>query len=67
MTGGQTSLAFSMEGDTQQQTAQTETIQRIARPASALAVLYASDEELAAHEQRLDLIMKKGGSCLWRN
>ncbi|AIR71011.1 DNA polymerase III subunit epsilon [Dickeya fangzhongdai] len=67
MTGGQTSLAFSMEGDTQQQAAQAETIQRISRPASALAVLYASDEELVAHEQRLDLIMKKGGSCLWRN
>lgn len=67
MTGGQTSLAFSMEGDIQQQAAQAETIQRISRPASALAVLYASDEELMAHEQRLDLIMKKGGSCLWRN
>ncbi|MEI7187997.1 DNA polymerase III subunit epsilon [Dickeya dianthicola] len=67
MTGGQTSLAFSMEGDIQQQAAQAETIQRISRPASALAVLYASDEELVAHEQRLDLIMKKGGSCLWRN
>ncbi|ATZ95508.1 MULTISPECIES: DNA polymerase III subunit epsilon [Dickeya] len=67
MTGGQTSLAFSMEGDTQQQAAQAETIQRISRPASALAVLYASDEELVAHEQRLDLIVKKGGSCLWRN
>ncbi|ACT05883.1 DNA polymerase III, epsilon subunit [Dickeya chrysanthemi Ech1591] len=67
MTGGQTSLAFSMEGEGQQQAVQTETIQRISRPASALAVLYASDEELIAHEQRLDLIMKKGGSCLWRN
>lgn len=67
MTGGQTSLAFSMEGENQQQTVQAETIQRISRPASALAVLYASDDELVAHEQRLDLIMKKGGSCLWRN
>ncbi|WP_027711236.1 DNA polymerase III subunit epsilon [Dickeya chrysanthemi] len=67
MTGGQTSLAFSMEGEGQQQAVQTETIQRISRPSSALAVLYASDEELIAHEQRLDLIMKKGGSCLWRN
>ncbi len=67
MTGGQTSLAFSMEAEGQQQAVQTETIQRISRPASALTVLYASDEELVAHEQRLDLIMKKGGSCLWRN
>ncbi|ACZ77991.1 DNA polymerase III subunit epsilon [Dickeya zeae] len=67
MTGGQTSLAFSMEGESQQQTVQAETIQRISRPTSALTVLYASDDELVAHEQRLDLIMKKGGSCLWRN
>ncbi|GAB7263322.1 DNA polymerase III subunit epsilon [Dickeya ananatis] len=67
MTGGQTSLAFSMEGESQQQTVQAETIQRISRPASALTVLYASDDELVAHEQRLDFIMKKGGSCLWRN
>lgn len=67
MTGGQTSLAFSIEGESQQQTVQAETIQRISRPASALTVLYASDDELVAHEQRLDLIMKKGGSCLWRN
>ncbi|RAX28835.1 UNVERIFIED_CONTAM: DNA polymerase III subunit epsilon, partial [Escherichia coli] len=24
------------------------------------------DEELAAHESRLDLVQKKGGSCLCR-
>ncbi|MCV9880288.1 DNA polymerase III subunit epsilon [Brenneria izbisi] len=67
MTGGQTSLAFSMEGEMQRQENESETIQRITRPASALKVLYANEEELFAHEQRLDLIAKKGGSCLWRN
>ncbi|MCL2891239.1 DNA polymerase III subunit epsilon [Brenneria tiliae] len=66
MTGGQTSLAFSMEGEKQRQENESESIQRIVRPASALKVLYASDEELLAHEKRLDLIAKKGGSCLWR-
>lgn len=66
MTGGQTSLTFSMEGETQQKNENTETIQRIVRPQSALKVLYADEAELAAHEQRLDLIAKKGGSCLWR-
>lgn len=65
MTGGQTMLAFSQEGDGAQQAA-GETIQRIARPASALRVIAASDEEVMAHESRLDLVMKKGGSCLWR-
>jgi DNA polymerase-3 subunit epsilon len=29
-------------------------------------VVTASDEEVVAHESRLDLVMKKGGSCLWR-
>ncbi|PWC09271.1 DNA polymerase III subunit epsilon [Brenneria roseae subsp. americana] len=67
MTGGQTSLAFSMEGEAQRQENESETIQRITRPASALKVLYANEEELFAHEKRLDLIAKKGGSCLWRN
>ncbi|ACX86958.1 DNA polymerase III subunit epsilon [Pectobacterium parmentieri] len=66
MTGGQTSLTFSMDGETQQQNENSETIQRIVRPQSALTVLYADEVELLAHEQRLDLIAKKGGSCLWR-
>ena len=64
MTGGQTSLAFSMEGE-QQQDASGEYIQRVTRT-SGLRVVAASDEEIMAHEQRLDLVMKKGGSCLWR-
>ncbi|WP_174864821.1 DNA polymerase III subunit epsilon [Pectobacterium polaris] len=66
MTGGQTSLTFSMEGEAQQKSDNTETIQRIVRPQSALKVLYADETELLEHEQRLDLIAKKGGSCLWR-
>lgn len=65
MTGGQTLLAFSQEGDGAQQN-ESEAIQRIVRPASALRVVAASDEEVMAHESRLDLVMKKGGSCLWR-
>ena len=65
MTGGQTLLAFSQEGDGAQQN-EGETIQRIVRPASALRVVAASDEEVMAHESRLDLVMKKGGNCLWR-
>ncbi|RLM21851.1 DNA polymerase III subunit epsilon [Brenneria alni] len=67
MTGGQTSLTFAMEGEVQRQENESESIQRITRPASALKVLYANEEELMRHEQRLDLIAKKGGSCLWRN
>ncbi|WP_318366630.1 DNA polymerase III subunit epsilon [Enterobacter sp.] len=65
MTGGQTSMAFSMEGENQQRQDDTG-IQRIVRQASKLRVVKACDEELEAHESRLDLIQKKGGSCLWR-
>ncbi|OSM94126.1 MULTISPECIES: DNA polymerase III subunit epsilon [Lonsdalea] len=67
MTGGQRSLALSMDNEGAQQANQADTIQRIVRPASALPVIYASDDELMAHEQRLDLIVKKGGNCLWRD
>ncbi|MBD2785741.1 DNA polymerase III subunit epsilon [Xenorhabdus sp. DI] len=66
MTGGQTSLAFSMEGETSG-TAQVAEIQPITRPQAGLRVVYASDEELNQHESRLDLVEKKGGSCLWRS
>ncbi|WP_340609528.1 DNA polymerase III subunit epsilon [Xenorhabdus bharatensis] len=65
MTGGQTSLAFSMEGESSN-SAQVAEIQKIDRPQAGLKVIYASDEELLQHESRLDLVEKKGGSCLWR-
>ncbi|MBK0034615.1 DNA polymerase III subunit epsilon [Erwinia sp. S43] len=65
MTGGQTSLSFSMEGEKEEQSG-GDTIHRIARPSSGLRVLRASEQELAEHEKRLDLVQKKGGSCLWR-
>ncbi|NIG62938.1 MAG: DNA polymerase III subunit epsilon [Serratia symbiotica] len=66
MTGGQTSMTFQKEGDTQQ-TNSAQDIQRIVRPEIAMKVIYASDKELAAHEARLDLVAQKGGSCLWRS
>ncbi|WP_340621380.1 DNA polymerase III subunit epsilon [Xenorhabdus siamensis] len=65
MTGGQTSLVFSMEGEVSNN-AQVAEIQKITRPQAGLRVIYASDEELIQHESRLDLVQKKGGSCLWR-
>jgi DNA polymerase-3 subunit epsilon len=65
MTGGQTSIKFSMEGENQNQSGEAG-IQRVVRQANKLRVVLASDEELMAHESRLDLVQKKGGSCLWR-
>ncbi|CAM7708496.1 MULTISPECIES: DNA polymerase III subunit epsilon [Atlantibacter] len=65
MTGGQTSMTFAMEGESQN-VQDTTGIQRLVRQASRLKVITATDEECAAHESRLDLVQKKGGSCLWR-
>lgn len=66
MTGGQTMLKFSMEGDIQSKPGDGG-IQRVVRGASVLRVIQANDEEVTAHESRLDLVHKKGGSCLWRS
>lgn len=65
MTGGQTDLNLSgksnKEGGVQQ-----EIIRRLPSDRKALKVVKATADEIAMHEQRLDLVLKKGGSCLWR-
>ncbi|CAK8744373.1 DNA polymerase III subunit epsilon [Sodalis praecaptivus] len=67
MTGGQTAMRFAMEGEQEQrEVGDTVQIQRVQRAQTSLKIVYASDEEVVAHEQRLDLVQKKGGSCLWR-
>ncbi|KFD20459.1 MULTISPECIES: DNA polymerase III subunit epsilon [Tatumella] len=65
MTGGQTSLTFSSDNDQSEQS-DGGIIHREVRNAGGLRVVRASDDEISAHEARLDLVMKKGGSCLWR-
>lgn len=66
MTGGQTAMAFAMEGDAVTQSLDNR-VQRIVRRGQSLRVVHASAAECAEHEARLDLVQKKGGSCLWRN
>lgn len=63
MTGGQVSLNLaSNTGNEQNNQQQIGLVRR-----GALKVVSASADELAAHEKRLDLVQKKGGSCLWRS
>lgn len=65
MTGGQVGLGLhdDSEGDGGGQ----EVIQRLSATRRRLKIVRASVEELAAHEQRLDVIDKaSGGSCIWR-
>lgn len=60
MTGGQTALQFGQE-----QSSQGEGFQRVVST-SGLRVIQATEQELAAHEDRLDIFAKKG-ACLWRS
>lgn len=63
MTGGQVSLNLaSSTGNEQHNQQQIGLVRR-----GVLKVVSASADELAAHEKRLDLVQKKGGSCLWRS
>ncbi len=64
MTGGQGALSLDAgrgEGDTA-----GERIQRLDSSRPRLKVVRANVEELALHQQRLDMIEKGAGSCLWR-
>lgn len=64
MTGGQVSLNLANQGDSQD--ASGASIGALVRR-GALRVVKATDDEVAAHEKRLDLVQKKSGACLWRN
>ncbi|GHA27267.1 DNA polymerase III subunit epsilon [Oceanisphaera arctica] len=63
MTGGQTKLNLQNNSDQQ---GDASGIRRLSANRAPLKVIRAGEQELQAHEARLDLVMKKGGSCLWR-
>lgn len=65
MTGGQKKLNLA-RGDEQSNQGKTGGIRRLPENRPALNVLKASEQELQEHEQRLDLVDKEGGACLWR-
>lgn len=62
MTGGQTKLNLANVGDTGD-----EASVRALNPSLVLNVIKASEQELEQHQARLDVVMEKGGSCLWRS
>ncbi|WP_319781783.1 DNA polymerase III subunit epsilon [Oceanisphaera sp. IT1-181] len=64
MTGGQTKL--NLQSDSQQQDDRGG-IRRLHAARAPLKIIRADAQELQDHEARLDLVMKKGGSCLWRS
>ena len=67
MTGGQTNLALSAEGDDREAgNSGAETIKRIGLSRSKLPVITASTAEMEAHLQKLEVIQKASdGQCLW--
>lgn len=65
MTGGQTKLNLATESN-ENESNQDTSIRRLAHNRPPLKVVRASAEVQALHDARLDLVQKKGGSCLWR-
>ncbi|MGL5089642.1 MAG: DNA polymerase III subunit epsilon [Aeromonas sobria] len=65
MTGGQTKLNLASE-NSENENNQDTSIRRLESNRPALNIVRATAEDLALHEARLDLVQKKGGSCLWR-
>lgn len=64
MSGGQASLAFTMENGGDHGT--SEDIRSGIRSGSELKIVYASVEEIAAHEEQLNLLAGSSPRCLWR-
>jgi len=61
MTGGQTKLNLANVGDKD-----NEESVRTLNPELILNVIRANEQEIEAHHARLDVVMDKGGSCMWR-
>lgn len=64
MTGGQVNMLLGETG--QEGETQAQTIQRVSSDRPRLKVIKASEEELAAHQSRLEVINKSSdGQCVW--
>lgn len=64
MTGGQSSLLDEGQGDLQSVAVSTE-VKSVSADRPALKVIRCTEEELIAHQQRLEAIEKAGGACIW--
>ena len=66
MTGGQISLLDEPRVDNNDSNPQ-QNIKLVAADRPALAIVRCTDQELLAHQQRLESIQKASGQCLWPN
>lgn len=68
MTGGQVTLSLDSGTQAAGDLVQTYTIRRLQGDRPPLRVIRATEEELAAHAQRLEAIDKaSGGKCVWKS
>jgi DNA polymerase-3 subunit epsilon len=65
MTGGQVSLSLGGEDDSNRDAGGGAGIRRVVADVSRLRVIQASEEELAAHAERVVAITKAAGKCLF--
>ncbi len=65
MTGGQTSLTLGSHGSGEGE-AYAGGIRRLSADRSPLKVIHPSEDEMVMHREKLDLIEKKSGQCLWK-
>jgi DNA polymerase-3 subunit epsilon len=64
MTGGQSSLLDAGQSGMAVSSVNSD-VKRVPADRPALKVIRCNDEELAAHQQRLEAIEKAGGACIW--
>lgn len=63
MTGGQTRLNLSGNDKNEEDDV---SIRRLSLDRKPLKIIRASADEVKQHEERLDIVEKEGGKCLWR-
>lgn len=66
MTGGQTDLMLEMDDQQSELPAELFNVQ-VATENTALKIVHAVEEEMAAHDELLALVQKKSGNALWLN
>jgi DNA polymerase-3 subunit epsilon len=64
MTGGQSSLLDAGQSGMDESSVNAD-VKRVSADRPALNVIRCNDEELAAHQQRLEAIEKASGACIW--
>jgi len=64
MTGGQSSLLDEGQGRAEESAVNSE-VKYLSADRPALKIIRCTEEELDAHQQRLEAIENAGGGCLW--